>query len=78
MVVLVLVALPFAIGDAERGDSLPRALLWALAASAAFWLVWTLALLVARTGWVPPPLPVWGAVLGFLAFGAWRFRALRE
>jgi len=78
VVVLVLLALPFAIGDAERGDSLPRALLWALAASGAFWLVWTLALLVARAGLVPPALPVWGALLGFGAFGAWRFRALRE
>ena len=78
VVVLVLLALPLAIGDAERGDSLPRALLWALAASGAFWLVWTLALLVARAGLVPPALPVWGALLAFTAFGVWRFRALRE
>ncbi|MBW2414343.1 MAG: LptF/LptG family permease [Deltaproteobacteria bacterium] len=78
VVVLVLLALPFAIGDVERGDSLPRALLWALAASGAFWLVWTLALLVARAGLVPAALPVWGALLGFGALGAWRFRAVRE
>ena len=78
VVVLVLLALPFAIGDVERGDSLPRALLWSLAASGAFWLVWTLALLAARSGVVPPPLPVWGALLGFFALGLWRFRGLRE
>jgi lipopolysaccharide export system permease protein len=78
VVVLVLLALPFAIGDAERGDSLPRALLSALAASGLFWLCWTLALLGARSGVVPSAIPVWGALATFLALGFWRFRALRE
>jgi lipopolysaccharide export system permease protein len=78
VVVLVLLALPFAIGDAERGDSLPRALLSALAASGLFWLCWTLALLGARTGAVPSAIPVWGALGAFLGFGLWRFGRLRE
>lgn len=78
VLVLVLLALPFAIGDVERGDSLPRALLYALAASGIFWLCWTLALLGARSGVVSPAVPVWGALGLFLAFGFWRFRQLRE
>lgn len=78
VVVLVLLALPFAIGDAERGDSLPRALLGALAAMGVFWFFWTLALLAARTGALPSAIPVWGALGAFLGLGIWRFGRLRE
>ena len=78
VLVLVLLAIPFAIGDVERGDSLPRGLLWSVAAASAFWLTWTLALLIAKNGRVPPALPVWGLILLFLAAGWWRFRMIRE
>ena len=78
VVVLVLLALPFAIGDSERGDSLPRALLGALAAMGVFWFFWTLALLVARTGVLPSAIPVWGALAAFFGLGIWRFGRLRE
>ena len=76
--ILVLLAIPFAVGDVERGDSLPRALVAAMVAASIFWVGWSLALLAARSGVVPPPFPIWGAVLGFLAIGAWRFAEVRE
>jgi lipopolysaccharide export LptBFGC system permease protein LptF len=78
VLIVVLLALPFATGDSQRGESLPRALLRSLLAAAAFWLAWTLALLVARGGAVPPPLPVWTVTLGALALGFWRFRQIEE
>jgi LPS export ABC transporter permease LptG len=78
ILVCVLLAIPFAIGDTERGDSLARALLWSLGAAALYFLAWTLALLTGRSGLVPPALPLWGVTLGFLAIAAWRFRALKE
>ncbi len=77
VLIVVLLALPFAAGDA-RGESLPRALLRSLLATAAFWLAWTLALLAARGGIIPAPIPVWGVTLGALALGYWRFRSIQE
>jgi lipopolysaccharide export LptBFGC system permease protein LptF len=74
----VLLAIPFATGDSGRGDSLPRALLRSLLAAFAFWLCWTLALLAARSGTLPAPLPVWGVTLGALALGFWRYRQIPE
>jgi LPS export ABC transporter permease LptG len=78
ILIVVLLAIPFATGDAVRGDSLPRALLRALMAAFAFWLSWTLALLSARSGALPAPLPVWGVTLGALAIGFWRYRQIPE
>lgn len=78
LVILVLLALPFAVGDVERGDSLPRALLAALAAAAVFYGCWAAAMLVAQRGWVPAALPVWSTVLLFLGLGYARFRAIQE
>jgi lipopolysaccharide export system permease protein len=78
VLIMVLLALPFATGDSQRGESLPRALLRSLLAAAAFWLVWTLALLIARSGAVPAPILVWGVTLGALALGTWRFRRIAE
>jgi lipopolysaccharide export system permease protein len=78
VLIVVLLALPFATSDSQRGESLPRALLRSLLAAAAFWLAWTLALLVARSGAVPPPVPVWLVTLGALALGYWRFRRIEE
>ena len=77
VLIVVLLALPFAAGDA-RGDSLPRALLRSLLATAGFWLAWTLALLAGRSGIVPPPIPVWGVTLAALALGYRRFRSIQE
>jgi len=77
VLIVVLFAIPFSTGDG-RGDSLPQALLRSLLAAFLFWLSWTLALLTARTGAVPPPLPVWGVTLGALALGLWRYRAIPE
>jgi lipopolysaccharide export system permease protein len=51
VLVLVLLALPFAIGDVERPDSLPRALLRALAASLLFWLAWGVGVFIAVGSW---------------------------
>jgi lipopolysaccharide export system permease protein len=78
ILIVVLLAIPFAAGDSLRGDSLPRSLLRALLAAFAFWLCWTLALLAARSGAVPAPLPVWGVTLGALAVGVWRYRRIPE
>jgi lipopolysaccharide export system permease protein len=78
VLILVLIAIPFAIGDLERGDSLARALLWSLGGAALYWVAWTLALAVGRSGALPPAAPPWGITVGFLAAGAWRFRTIRE
>ncbi len=78
VLLLVLLAIPFAIGDQERGDWLPRALLRSLAACGVYWLAWSLALLTGRSGFVPAPFPIWGATLLFFALGVWRFRRVRE
>jgi len=78
VLVLVLLAIPFAAGDAERGDSFPRALLTAMVAAAVFWMAWSLALLGAQSGVVPPALPLWAVMLAFLALGSWRFRTVKE
>jgi LPS export ABC transporter permease LptG len=78
ILVCVLLAIPFAIGDVERGDSLARALLWSLGAAALYFLAWTLALFAGRSGLLHPALPLWGVTVGFLAIAAWRYRALQE
>jgi len=78
VLIVVLLAIPFATGDAGRGDSLPRALLRALVGAFAFWLCWTLALLSARSGAVPARLSVWGVTVVALAIGAWRYRQIPE
>lgn len=78
VLVLVLLAVPFAIGDVEYGDSLPRALLRSLAAAGIYWIAWSLALVAGRSSYVPPPFPVWGVTLLCLGIGAWRFRRINE
>lgn len=78
VLILVLLALPFAIGDAERGDSFARALLLALSSAAGFWVLWSLALAAASSGALPPAFPIWGLVLLALSFGAWRFRLIPQ
>lgn len=78
VLVLVLLALPFAVGDIERTDSLPRALLRSLAAAGIYWTGWSLALVAGRSGMMPPAFPVWGLTLLALTIGAWRFRQIKE
>ncbi|NRA04243.1 MAG: YjgP/YjgQ family permease [Myxococcales bacterium] len=78
ILILVLFAIPFSIPDAERGDSLPRALLASLSLGGLFLACFTGALLIARTGLLPPAFPIWGTVLAALGIGVWRFRALSE
>jgi lipopolysaccharide export system permease protein len=78
ILIVVLLAIPFATGDSVRGDSLPRALLRSLMAAFAYWLCWTLALLAARSGALPAPAPVWGVTFGALALGLWRYRQIPE
>ncbi len=78
VLILVLLAIPFAIGEVERADWLPRALLRSLAIGGVYWLMWSLALLTGRSGFVPAPFPIWGVTLLFLGFGVWRFRGVRE
>lgn len=77
VLILVLLALPFAAGD-SRGESLPRALLRSLLAAAGFWLAWTLALLAGRSGAIPAAVLVWGVTLSALALGYLRFRTIQE
>lgn len=78
VLILVLLAIPFAIGDAERGDSLPRALLLALGSAAIYWTAWALGLLAGRAGGIPSFLPVWAVAATGLGIGGWRFHALKE
>ena len=78
MLILVLLAIPFAIGDTERGDSLARALLFSLGCAAAYWTVWVLGLLVGRAGVVPAFLPVWTVAALGLGVGSWRFHQLKQ
>ena len=78
VLVLVLLALPFAVGDTEGVDSLPRALLKSLIATSAFWGLWTAGLVSSQSGWVAPAVPIWGVTTLALALGTWRFRTIRE
>jgi lipopolysaccharide export system permease protein len=78
VLILVLLAIPFAIGDTERGDSLPKALLLALGSAAIYWTAWALGLLVGRAGVMPAFLPVWAVAATGLGIGGWRFHALKE
>lgn len=78
ILLLVLLAIPYAIGDGDRGDSLARALLLAIGVAAAFFLAWSIAIFSARSGVLPPPLPIWGVTLLFLTAGIWRFRRISE
>ena len=45
---LVLLVIPLGVGDVERGDSLPRALLQSLGWTLGFWLAWAAAVFVAQ------------------------------
>jgi len=78
VLIFVLLAIPFATGDTDRSDSLPKALLRALLAAGLFWLCWTAALVAARSGAVPPALPVWGVTGAALALGYVRYRRIPE
>jgi len=78
VLVLMLLALPFAVGDTEGVDSLPRALLRSLIATTAFWGLWTAGLVSSQSGWVDPAVPIWGVTTLTLAFGTWRFHTIRE
>jgi len=76
VLLLVLLAIPFALSDVERGDGFAKALLQSLGASAAFWGLWTVALLGGQSGWAPPAAAVW-AVLGCcFSAGALRYRTI--
>ena len=78
VLILVLLAIPFAIGDSERSDSLARALLLSLASAATYWTAWTVGLLAGRAGVVPAFLPVWAVAVAGLGLGGWRFRKLQQ
>lgn len=78
VLILVLFAIPFAVGDVERGDSLARALLWSLGVGVVYFTSWTLALLAGGSGAVPPAVPLWGVTALFLLAGVWRFRSISE
>ncbi len=78
VLILVLLAIPFAIGDVERGDSLPRALLMSIICAAGYWLFWTAGLLAGRSGALPAFLPIWAVTLLALALGTYRYRQIQE
>jgi lipopolysaccharide export system permease protein len=78
VLVLVLLAVPFAVGDTEGVDSLPRALLRSLIATSAFWGLWTAGLVSSQSGWIAPAVPIWGVTTLALAWGTWRFRSIKE
>jgi lipopolysaccharide export system permease protein len=76
ILLLVLLAIPFALGGPERGDSFSRALLQCMAVAAGFWALWAVAVVSARAGWAPPGLPLWSIVALFFGAAALRFRAI--
>jgi lipopolysaccharide export LptBFGC system permease protein LptF len=78
ILVLVLLAIPLGVGDVERGDSLPRALLQALAWTLGFWLAWAAAIFVAQQAVVPPFVPLWGVSVVALGIGVFRYRRIKE
>jgi lipopolysaccharide export system permease protein len=78
VVILVLFAIPLGIGDVERGDSLPRALLLSLLWAMGFWLCWTLAVLLGQSGTVPAFAPVWLVTVAALVLGLWRYARIKE
>jgi lipopolysaccharide export LptBFGC system permease protein LptF len=78
LLVAVLFAIPFAAGDGRGADSLPGALLRALLAAALFYVAWSMALFVARSGTLSPSLAVWGVMASALALGYWRYRRIPE
>ncbi len=78
IVILVLLAIPIAVGDVERGDSLPRALVTAIGAAGVYFLAWTLGLRSAGSGALPALAPIWGVTLIALGIGGWRYARLKE
>ena len=76
ILLLVLLAIPFALGGPERGDSFSRALLQCMGVAAAFWALWAVAVVSAKTGWAHPGVLLWSIVALFFAGAALRFRAL--
>ena len=78
VLILVALAIPIAVGDVERGDSLPRALVTAIGVAAVYYVAWTLALRTAGSGTVPPFAPIWGVALVALGAGGWRYARLKE
>jgi len=76
--ILVLFAVPLGLGDVERGDSLPRALLRALGCALGFWLSWTLAIFASRQPGIPPFAPLWATAITALLLGSWRYRGITE
>ncbi|MCE2391182.1 MAG: LptF/LptG family permease [Proteobacteria bacterium] len=77
VVVLVLFAIPLAIGHSERGGSLARVLLLSLAWAAGYWVAWALAFQASQRHLVQPPVALWGvagAALGLGLLRCWRVR----
>ena len=78
VLILVLLAIPFAIGDVERGDSLPRALLASIGCAGAYWTFWTAGQLTGQSGLLPAFAPIWGVTLVALGIGVYRYRQITE
>jgi lipopolysaccharide export system permease protein len=78
VLVLVLFSVSLSVTEAERRDTLGRALLRSLIAAILYWTAWTAALVLSGSGRVPPALPIWGATALFLALGAFRYRRIPE
>jgi lipopolysaccharide export LptBFGC system permease protein LptF len=75
---LVLLMIPVGLSGNEKSDTLPRALLRALFALSAFWVIWTLGLLLAQWDSVPAPVPIWGTAAVALVAGCLAFRSIEE
>jgi lipopolysaccharide export system permease protein len=78
MLILVLFALGLSVVDAERRDTLGRALLRSLLAAIVYWTAWTSALVLAGSGRVPPAVPLWGITVLFVGLGILRYRSIPE
>jgi lipopolysaccharide export system permease protein len=78
VVIFVLFALGLSVVEAERRDTLGRALVRSLIAATLYWTAWTAALVAAGSGRIPPALPVWSVTALFLALGAVRFQRIPE
>ena len=79
VLILVLLAVPFALGTSERPEeSLPRAMLRALALCGVFWVGWGVTLIGSHNGTVPPVAPLWIVSALFIGLGSWRFAKVPE
>jgi lipopolysaccharide export system permease protein len=78
VLVLVLLAIPFAVTDADRHDSLPKAMLIAIGCAMAYWGLGTASQIIGASGYAPPSLTIWSLPFAAISVGLWRFHGIKE